>query len=519
MSFMTFQNILTPFIQHLPRPISASNFQPAEALYRISIDLMLCAFGSCFGVVPSEQYEYLHGVSSTRCRQDEIISLKVGGNGFIDLKITKPIRRTHFNNILVKFPPGPLPGAREPEQALFESATQLSKSFHDATIVDVQYRLRPGPRPQDAQPEPDHRFPTPVHDVFTAWDYITGELASQNTTLEGSKICLCGSHIGGALALTLALTNPSLVHAVVVENPLVDWVILDELAAYSTENSKANISTQKTARHDSREATAASARALVQLRTSLFRTPSGYFDHFASPILFLRAPGRDTPLTKTAAPVDTGPRFVEGTPMRYGEEDDEVGIVEYDGRPDFGPYDDDWHAIETKRIREQEYRHDTVSSNATSTPTGSQQSASSGDQHSASAGSSTASSPQDVTPRRRKVLRRWPPNAQPEDVTLPQINIFLTRPAPSRVGDHDRYQTADITPVTWPQGMELAELLRRACFWGRDQTFADERVVVSEHDPAAPHLERQDQVIRWLQAKFDEKTLMRTCSPLTSDTV
>lgn len=438
---------------------------------------------------------------STRFHQDEIISLKVGGNGFVNLKITNPVRSTHSNNILVNFLSGPLPELHEPEQAPLEKAIQLSESFRDATIVDVQYRLGPGPRPQDTQPEPDHRFPTPIHDIFTAWDYVTDELVPQNTTLEGSRICLCGSHIGGALALTLALTNPSLVHAIALENPLVDWVILDELAASNTEKSKVNISTRKTTRHDLREATAAAARALIQLRTSLFRTPSGYFDPFASPTLFLRAPGRDTPLTKTAAPVDPELECVEGTPMRYGEEDDEVGIVEYDGRADFGPYDDDWHAIETRRIREQEYRHDTASPDTASTSTEPQLSQSSRDQDSMSA----ASSPQGVAPRRRKVLRRWPPNAQPEEVTLPHVNLSLTRPAPSRVGDHDISQTADITLVTWPQGMELAELLKRACFWGRDKRFADERVVVSEHDPAAPLLEQQEQVTRWLQAKFEEK--------------
>lgn len=442
---------------------------------------------------------------STRFHQDQIVSLKVGGNGFINLRITRPVRSTPSSKILVNFPPGPLLGGHEPGKALLEDAKQLSESFHDATVVDVRYRL--GPRPQDAQPELDHRFPTPIHDIFAAWDYITGQLALQNTTFKRSKICLCGSHIGGALALMLALTNPSVVHAVAVENPLVDWVMLDELAAYSTENGKGNTSTRKTTKHDVNEATAQTAKALIQLRTSLFRTPSGYFDQFASPTLFLRAPGRDTPWTKTAAPTDPGLEIVEGMPMRYGEEDDEVGMVESDRPDDFGPYDDDyWHAVETRRIREQEYRHDTASSDTASTSTEFQRSASSKDQDPASGASSTKSSPQDIAPRRRKVLRRWPPNAQPEEVTLPHVNIFLTKAAPSRVGDQAVAQMADITPVTWPQGMELADLLKRACFWGRDKSFADERVTVSEHDPTTPHLERQEQVTRWLRAKFDERT-------------
>lgn len=475
--------------------------------------------------------------ASTRAQspQPDVVSLKVGGNDVVDLRITRPTaNHAHENqssNILIHLPPGPVPEGYKISSPL--STALLANAFPKVTIVDVQYRLGPRPQPKHAEAisehDGDHRFPTPIHDVATAWDYIAEELVKQRTptdtngvqhgSQEQSKICLYGSHIGGAMALMLALTNPNSIHAVALQDPIVDWVGLNEVAALaqgqgvSTGKRRTTVTGRK---QQETQAAADTARALMRLRTQLFRTPSGYFDEFASPALFLRAPGRDTPWDKTATEVD--PEFAShmNVPMRYGEEDDEIGVVECDGG--YGPYDDDWHAAETVRTREAEYERKRMVSSTTRSRTSASVVAagsdgarsttpSSADVDNGSAGgttsdSSTPSTPNSaILPRRRKVLRRWPPNAQPYEALLPHVQMFLTRSS-LLDGDSSNHEPTEksslnLSPVTWMQGMETMDLLRRACFWGREKGLAEERVnssQISDKDNAA--------VVHWLKTKF-----------------
>ena len=423
-----------------------------------------------------------------QCRQSETLSLNVGGNGFVNLDILRPTQHTQNKRILVRFPPGPVPAGFLQARPPLNSSV-LHDGLPDATIVDVQYRLQP----RSPKSETDHRFPIPIHDVFTAWDYISNELSiwdymAGTKSLE-PKICLYGSHIGGALALSLALTNPSDIHAITIEDPLVDWPILDEVAVY--DGSKRKTPAGKV---DRREAQAEAARELIKLRTRLFRTPSAYFDSFASPTLFLRAPGRDTPLHKTAAPVDPEIAYVDGVPMRYGEEEDEVGLVEYD-RDDYGPYDDDWHAVETRKIRNEHYR---VGDDAESTRLSTKDSG-----QPVAEGSDGSSDPNSlISTRRRKVLRRWPPVSQPEEVLLPYVDIILN--GGSVVEAHSK-QGVDISPVTRLQGRELQELLRRACFWGREKGLAEERVTLTEFENSVGEAERQEKLLWWVKTRLDEQ--------------
>lgn len=66
--------------------------------------------------------------------------------------------------------------------------------------------------------------------------------------------------------------------------------------------------------------------------------------------------------------------------------------------------------------------------------------------------------------KRRKVLRRWPPNGPPEDVQLPHFRVFL--------GDCQDGEGL----VLRQQGEELVELMRRVCFYGRGREVAEARV-------------------------------------------
>jgi len=197
----------------------------------------------------------------------------------------------------------------------------------DATIVTVHYRLGNG-----------FCYPTPVHDVLTAYDYIQSELdkesdktvtisrrgRKQKTT---SQIGVCGQLLGGSLAAMLALTESKMgesrIAAAAINNPIVDWVFPSPDAASRTESphdeasepleddtppeSRSTLTKAlkraKTTRSKrplpswARNATNAelSAATLLRARAQLFRTPAAYFSPFASPTHFFRSPGTDPP--------------------------------------------------------------------------------------------------------------------------------------------------------------------------------------------------------------------------------
>ncbi|KAJ9650050.1 hypothetical protein H2198_010628 [Neophaeococcomyces mojaviensis] len=442
-------------------------------------------------------------VSTPLPRLTETVSLAVGGNGFVDLEISRPQTHLKRNKILVHLPAGPFPNGSAPKPTAIFGIKDIAKDFSDTTLINLRYRLSS----QSAQQELDHRFPTPIHDVFAAWDYITDHHSPHNHGFSNNrqpKICLYGANIGGALALTLALTNPAQIHAVAIEEPLVDWPILDELADVGSNESSSTLPIRMksaTRKHGEREALAVAAEALIKLRTNLFRTPSGYFDSFASPTLFLRAPGRDTPITKTAAPLEEELVVVDGATIRYGEEEDEIGLVEYDGNA-FGPYDDDWHTVE---IPNHARRHSILkTANAVDTSLSADDSNESTEQPTTDLSYWTAESVPEQSPappRRRKVLRRWPPVAQLEDVVLPYVNIILSHSQPPNLSDSGEAHYTDISPVVRTQGIELLELLRRACFWGREKGVAEERVILMELDVDDPN--RRDHVIEYLRSRLN----------------
>lgn len=559
-------------------------------------------------------------ISSTT-HTDETISIPVGGDGSVILNISRPTRPAKNNNVLVYLPPGPFPRSSRRDTEVL-NARALRDVFPDTTIVDLRYRvsLRNGQintrpykhtRSIDADPQEftwtasiateDHRFPTPIHDVFTAWTYITESLKLYNHDIvDGKKIYyrpriyLLGSHIGGSLALTLALTDPNAIRAVAVIDAVGDWTGLDEIAATTVtadgeeeggkrDNKRGRKKEKK--KISERERLALAAREFLRLRGHLFRSHSGYFDAFASPVLFLRAPGRDTPVERGGIGLAGAIVEESAVVMRYGEEVDEVGIVVDDkaghAGQAFGPYDDDWHVggydavhcglgkdgkvelIEGLDLRRDngadgtESRSDSSilgeldSSSARETsstgPTATQQnlvdapgtppgSASSLPSSSPpTAAAATADPPS--SPRRRKVLRRWPPTAQPEDVMLPYINLFTTTNSQSpssstsetsiladhtQAHDTSKVDTVDTTPLTTLQSQELQDLLRKACFWGREKSLAEERVVLTrlgelreatgvgdgegrgevEVGREGRELERE-KVVRWLQMRFD----------------
>lgn len=147
-------------------------------------------------------------------------------------------------------------------------------------------------------------FPTPVHDTLAAFDWVFEQMAPEH-------VCLFGRHIGGALALMLALTEPRSVHAVAAEEPVCDWTTLDDYCLVEEEpnagtpgdgQGKGQQEEEQKYGHERGHSQPARIPAdlvpLLAARQRLFRTASQYFDPFASPVLLLRSPGRDLPIAR-----------------------------------------------------------------------------------------------------------------------------------------------------------------------------------------------------------------------------
>jgi acetyl esterase/lipase len=249
----------------------------------------------------------------------------------------------------------------------------LSEALPLTTIITLNYRLS----------SPKHLYPLPIHDTATAFTYIANPGSPHNAG-RASTISLYGSQIGGSLALMLALSSPNLIHSLAVLEPFVDWEGLDERKSRAKDTQ-----TQDAIAH------------LLTLRSRIFPKPSSYFDPFASPILFLRAPGRDTPASHSS-------------PLT--EDEDVLHPATNSDADAFGPHDDEMTSA----------LHQTPS-------------------------------------KRRKVLRRWPPHGRPEDVMLPCASIILR-------------EGGGLNGVLRDQGKEMADRMRKACFFGREKEFGEERV-------------------------------------------
>lgn len=375
-------------------------------------------------------------------------------------------------NLLVHLPPRP---------SLNSTSLDVLPQLHgqllpNISLVTINYRLGLG---SDTSTDEKTSFPTPVHDVSTALGYLTSSTSPFNEGHdEPPRICLLGSHIGGALATMLALTEPNDIHALAVLEPMVDWVSLDEIVErlHSARSIPRKRQKQKVTRLGVDDASVlAAAEDLIKLRAKLFPTPSSYFDPFASPLLFLRAPGRDTPLGQTV-----GNQLVNEMGLNDGFGDSD----------DLGPYDDDWHQGGPSRST----LNTSLSSPA---PTGSELRSSS-EMKVTSDGEATLvsdiiSPPTSATPqsqtRRRKVLQRWPPVGRPESVMLPYVKVFVQAASNPADIPGSEAEAVDMNlghaALLRAQGTELVELMRRACFFGREKSFAEERVQLYEESPRA----------------------------------
>lgn len=165
------------------------------------------------------------------------------------------------------------------------STLNVFRSHVHSHIVQVNYRL-----------SREHKFPTPVHDVLAGYDWILENLLPKRSITRPrrsdhvGRVAVCGELIGGGLATALALTECRLgelgIIAAAVNNPLVDWVSLDDAPL-----ARSKYSTRGTLQVPS----LAETNEFLSLRKELFKRPGAYFDPFASPILFFRSAGANVP--------------------------------------------------------------------------------------------------------------------------------------------------------------------------------------------------------------------------------
>ncbi|KAJ5923241.1 hypothetical protein N7454_008486 [Penicillium verhagenii] len=327
-----------------------------------------------------------------------------------------------------------------------------------STVVTVNFRLGATENASSlidsAEPEPElvsnseshstnfHKYPTPIHDTLAGFDWI-------RKNLQPTKLAVFGSHVGGSLALMLALTEPQSVHAVAAYEPICDWPGLDDHCAHETITDSEFSSKQKRSRR--RKPAAPDLVPLLEAREQLFTSFERCFDAFASPILFLRAAGRDIP--------KTFPQYLTGLnyPRPVLKNTTKAKITEGSDSPD-------------------------ASSRGRNAYSGSDT-----DEHT------------DLPVRRRKALCRWPPhgldyglNNEPGigpdhgidrlEVTLPWVRVFLNGPAGSTEIAASSKTSAMKSTVLEQQGEEMVSVMRKTCFWGHEKSFGERVVTLSRVD-------------------------------------
>ena len=195
--------------------------------------------------------------------------------------------------MLIYLPRGP--SGSEAERDASNVSILRSKVPHP--IVQINYRL-----------SEQYKYPTPVHDVLCGFDWIVDHLLPKRginrfgRSESVGQMAVCGEFIGGSLATALALTEcrigqPGIV-ASAISNPIVDWLSLDEVS----ESKKGQMAMKKLRSEDS--TILSELQRLRYLRGRLFQKPEGYFDPFASPILFFRSAGIGVPPSPEDTPID-----------------------------------------------------------------------------------------------------------------------------------------------------------------------------------------------------------------------
>lgn len=399
------------------------------------------------------------------------------------LLLTKKIHRvTHSpeegSNVLLYLPPGPISSLRRRDNGSdtasgISTPERILAEMTKSTVATINYRLGPvSAKKRKAGKQEMYRYPMPVHDTLLGFDWVL-------ENLQPTYISVFGRHVGGSLGLMLALTEAKQVRSVAVVEPICDWTSLDDfctvdpkkvdqvLARIKESDSTIRLDTEKEMalaesvakiKRKSRRIKAPAPPDLVPLleaREQLFDTPSRYFDSFASPLLFLRSPGKDAP--KRFPKYLTGPEY----PVPVLEKLDPLDVLEDVLQFDEEIADESEIVVpEQPETRKKPARH-------------------------------------------RKNLLRWPPygldygSNEPSwkrkgirrlEVTLPWVHVYvhssksepLAESASGReeqlASSQDRKANNIQETVLARQADEMVSVMRRACFWGREAGHGEKRV-------------------------------------------
>jgi fermentation-respiration switch protein FrsA (DUF1100 family) len=384
-------------------------------------------------------------------------------------------------NVILFLPPGPLFPFRKPGKAVEnggaengeDAATSLNRvgpedlpaqhvlaSSTYSTVVTVNYRLGTAssmdmPTPEKSHDEsgeqtiPFYKYPTPTHDTLAGFDWVL-----QN--LQPAQLSVLGTHIGGSLALMLALTESKSLHAVGALEPVCDWVELDEYCTIPSENGRESdhARTPRKSR-GTRSIAPPDLVPLLQARESFFQTPERYFDAFASPILFLRSAGSFVP--RKFPEYLTGPEYPIPV-LKIPAEDDNT----FDYWDIYTPL----YLDEVAPISDSDSDSDLLTDPA--------------DMHKGV--------------RRRKSLSRWPPfgldygrdghsspgkGVEVSEMILPWVRVFTREDAEELPSVSHGRRRSRPRRVLELQAGEMVSVMQRACFWGRESGFANERVTLA----------------------------------------
>ncbi|KAL5357478.1 glycosyl hydrolase [Aspergillus floccosus] len=366
-------------------------------------------------------------------------------------------------NVVIYLPPGPLFDCSGNGFHVPKIPRILASTTH-ATIVTINYRLGrafhdshqslPETIPSD-DPFGDqayYQYPIPVHDTLAGFDWVT-----QN--FQPTRLGVIGAHIGGSLALMLALTEAASVKAVAALDPVCDWPGLDafctQAAQHNSKTTSARKRPSKATRHAPNDLV-----PLLEARERLFSTPERYFDPFASPVLFLRSAGKDVP--PTFPKYFTGPEYpvpILKPPSQFEEQTDFWDVYM---PPDEGNDTSTEYPTNDSSERDDDANEHPI--------------------------------------RRRKALRRWPPygldygtggasglhyqlGVKRLQVTLPWVRIFSrTDPentdSPQNVRSR-KSKAANTSTVLAGQASEMVDVMQRACFWGHEKGVGERRVTLA----------------------------------------
>ncbi|PON20416.1 hypothetical protein TGAM01_v210719 [Trichoderma gamsii] len=239
------------------------------------------------------------------------VSVACGSGGFVDIEsvITKSYYECDFSanaysslyNVDEFSPTKFLVLHLSPSPGNAYSAKQLPEFLYDWPVASINYRWETERRDlaiQDAASE-EHDFagsldwPTPIHDVAFAYQWITRALMPPNNGRGG--IYVYGSHLGAGIAMSLSLTESRpnekfCVRGIAAYNGIYNWTMF--LPGHRINMIRSMMDVASLSRR-----TNGNLRldTLQQKLVSLFQTPASLFDPFASPSLFFHNPGLSIP--------------------------------------------------------------------------------------------------------------------------------------------------------------------------------------------------------------------------------